>query len=44
LPVEGFPRAAALRESILALPVHQELGVRELERIVDTVLSNPRST
>ena len=44
LPVEGFPRAAALRESIIALPVHQELGVRELERIVDTVLSNPRST
>jgi hypothetical protein len=38
LPVADFPRAAALRESIIALPVHQELGVRELKRIVDAVL------
>ena len=34
----GFPRAAALRESLVGLPVHQELGVPELERIVDAVL------
>lgn len=38
LPVADFPRAAALRNSIIALPVHQELGIRELERIVDAVL------
>jgi dTDP-4-amino-4,6-dideoxygalactose transaminase len=44
LPVEGFPRAAALRESIIALPVHQELGARKLERIVVAVRSNPEST
>ena len=43
LPVRGFPRAAALRESIIALPVHQELGVRELERIVVAVLGNAES-
>jgi len=39
LPTAGFPRAATLRNSILALPVHQELSGRELERVVDTVLS-----
>jgi len=38
LPTADFPRAAALRKSIIALPVHQELGVRELERIVRAVL------
>jgi dTDP-4-amino-4,6-dideoxygalactose transaminase len=38
LPVEDFPRAAALRQSVIALPVHQELGAPELERIVDAVL------
>lgn len=38
LPTADFPRAGALRKSIIALPVHQELGVRELERIVDAVL------
>ena len=39
LPVTDFPRAATLRKTIVALPVHQELGVRELERIVDVVFS-----
>jgi hypothetical protein len=37
LPAEKFPRAAALRKSILALPVHQELSFQELERIIDAV-------
>jgi len=37
LPVGDFPQAAALRESVVALPVHQELGERELERIVSAV-------
>lgn len=40
LPVADFPWAAALRKSIIALPVHQELGVRELELIVDAVLGS----
>jgi dTDP-4-amino-4,6-dideoxygalactose transaminase len=44
LPARDFPRAAALRESIIALPVHQELGVRELERIIDAVLSGMGAT
>lgn len=34
-----FPRATALRESVITLPVHQELDVPELERIVDAVLA-----
>jgi dTDP-4-amino-4,6-dideoxygalactose transaminase len=40
LPVADFPQAAALRDSVITLPVHQELSVRELERIVDAVLSS----
>ena len=40
LPVARFPRSAALRKSILVLPVHQELGILELERIVDAVLES----
>lgn len=40
LPTQAFPRAAALRQSIIALPVHQELGTYELERVVDAVLDN----
>lgn len=40
LPAADFPRAAELRKSVLALPVHQELGARELERIVEVVLSS----
>jgi perosamine synthetase len=43
LPTADFPRAAALRKSIIALPVHQELGVRELERIVEDVLDAAKS-
>lgn len=39
LSAADFPRVAALRKSVVALPVHQELGVRELEWIVDTTLS-----
>ena len=39
LPVGDFPRAAALKESIIALPVHQELGVHELERVADAALA-----
>ncbi len=41
LPAADFPQAAELRKSIIALPVHQELGIRELERIVDAVLGGP---
>lgn len=37
-PVADFPRVAALRKSVVGLPVHQELGVRELEHVVDAVL------
>lgn len=44
LPTKDFPRAAALRKSVIALPVHQELGVRQLERIVDAVLGGPGAT
>ncbi len=39
LPAKAFPRAAALRESFLTMPVHQESGARDIERIVDAVLS-----
>ncbi len=38
LPVANFPRSAALKKSVIALPVHQELSVRELEWVVDAVL------
>ena len=44
LPIADFPRAAALRESTIALPVHQELGTRELQRIIDAVLDALGST
>jgi perosamine synthetase len=37
LPEASFPQAAALRKNTIALPVHQELRVQELERIVDAV-------
>jgi dTDP-4-amino-4,6-dideoxygalactose transaminase len=40
LPVADFPQAAALRDSVITLPVHQELSVRELDRIVDAVLTS----
>lgn len=38
LPATGFPRAAELRNSVVALPVHQELDVAELERIIAATL------
>jgi dTDP-4-amino-4,6-dideoxygalactose transaminase len=44
LRVVDFPRAAALRKSIVGLPVHQELGPRELERVVDAVFGELRSS
>ncbi len=40
LPVADFPRAAVLRKSVITLPVHQELGTRQLERVVDAVLES----
>lgn len=33
LPAPDFPHAAALRKSVIGLPVHQELGERELAGI-----------
>jgi perosamine synthetase len=38
LPVAAFPRSRALRERVLALPVHQELTSSGLRQIVDAVL------
>jgi perosamine synthetase len=38
LPAADFPRVAALRKSVIALPVHQGLGILELEWIVEAVL------
>lgn len=38
LPTEGFERAWALRESVVGLPVHQDLSIRELDRIAEAVL------
>lgn len=38
---EGFPRAAALRRTLVGLPVHQELRRRDLERIATAVRSAP---
>lgn len=40
LKATEFPQAAALRSSIVALPIHQELGIKELGRIVSAVLGN----
>lgn len=34
-----FPRSTVLRETVIKLPVHQELEVRDLERIVRAVLA-----
>jgi CelD/BcsL family acetyltransferase involved in cellulose biosynthesis len=34
LPVERFPRSAALRSEIVGLPVHQDLGPDEIDRLV----------
>lgn len=40
LPASNFPRVERWRKSIIGLPVHQELGARELEAIVDAVLES----
>jgi hypothetical protein len=37
LPVESFPGAAHLRARLIAAPVHQELGSRDLDRIVSAI-------
>jgi dTDP-4-amino-4,6-dideoxygalactose transaminase len=37
LPVHDFPRSKALRDRIVALPVHQELTSPELQQIVEAV-------
>jgi perosamine synthetase len=37
LPQHRFPQAAALRRTLIGLPVHQELRRRDLERIAATV-------
>ena len=39
LPVADFPRAMKLRDSVIALPVHQELSVQNLEQIGDAALA-----
>ena len=43
LPQADFTGAAALRESTIVVPAHQELRIRDLERIVDVVYSDVRS-
>jgi CelD/BcsL family acetyltransferase involved in cellulose biosynthesis len=42
LPVEEFPAAARLRATTVGLPVHQELGPEDLERISRAVLGPRR--
>lgn len=37
LPVSDFPRSKALREKVVALPVHQELTLKDLIKIVHAV-------
>ena len=37
LPVHSFPRSRKLRENMLALPVHQELSLSNLQQIVEVV-------
>jgi len=43
LPTERFPRATELRERLVALPVHQELALRDVERIPKAVLGRART-
>jgi perosamine synthetase len=43
LPTERFPRAAELRGRLLGLPVHQELALRDVQRIAKAVRGRPRS-
>lgn len=44
LPKDGFPHASSLRGSVVALPVHQELERRDLERITDMVVYRSKRT
>lgn len=37
LPVDNFPRSRALRERVVALPVHQELTASEVKQIINAV-------
>lgn len=41
LPAHEFPGAMALRRSIVALPVHQELRPQDIERVVRAVHGRP---
>ncbi|HEV8603234.1 MAG TPA: GNAT family N-acetyltransferase [Gaiellaceae bacterium] len=43
LPTERFPRATELREHVVALPVHQELALSDVERIPKAVLGRART-
>jgi peroxiredoxin Q/BCP len=43
LPVDRFPGAAHRRETMVALPVHQELRMQDLERIAAAVVEYERS-
>lgn len=36
-PAERFPRAASLRESLVALPVHQELRPRQVDHMIEVL-------
>jgi len=42
LPVDRFPKATSLRQSIVGLPVHQELRAADLDRITTAVLGRPQ--
>jgi dTDP-4-amino-4,6-dideoxygalactose transaminase len=37
LPVDEFPEAKRMREEILCLPIHHELGERELRRVAEAM-------
>jgi dTDP-4-amino-4,6-dideoxygalactose transaminase/CelD/BcsL family acetyltransferase involved in cellulose biosynthesis len=41
LPVQSFPQAAQLRKKVVGLPVHQELGLDHIERIIKVVRGTP---
>ena len=43
LPTERFPRATELRERVIALPVHQELALSDVERIPRAILGQRRT-
>jgi dTDP-4-amino-4,6-dideoxygalactose transaminase len=41
VPWERFPEAVALKERVLALPVHQDVDDRQLDRLLDAMRSCP---